>query len=131
MEFTETCQFSALTLNGLRLKVKLGCGEEERQVPQFVRFDVRLRFSSPPRGCFSDNLEETTCYAQLSDQLHQICDQGEYLLIEKLGWKAFVALKRIIAPTSQLWLRVTKEKPPIADPLQDGASFCIGDWAEF
>jgi len=124
------CQFSALTLNGLRLKVRLGCGEEERRVPQYVRFDIRVRFESIPSGCLTDALNETVCYAEISDTLRQVCARREFLLIEKLGWDAFSSLKERLPRGTQLWIRTTKEKPPIAD-LQDGASFCLGDWAEF
>lgn len=124
------CQFSALTLNGLRLKVRLGCQEEERQVPQYVRFDVRLRFASMPGGCLSDKLEETFCYAEISDRIREVCAQREYHLIEKLAWEAFSTLKERLPQSTKLWLRTTKEKPPIED-LEDGASFCLGDWDEF
>lgn len=131
MPSTEPCPFSALTLNGLRLKVRLGCGEEERQIPQFVKFDIRVRFRQLPSGCTSDQLTDTVCYSQVSDKLSEICNRTEYLLIEKLGWDAYQALKEMIPPSVDLWVRLTKEKPPIPYPLEQGASFCVGDWTDF
>lgn len=131
MAFTGRCPFSAITLNGLRLLVRLGCKEEERHIPQYVRFDVKVRFSELPQGCSSDQLEETVCYALLSQKVHEVCDRAEYALIEKLGWEVFRSLKEILPPSCQLWIRVLKEKPPIPEPLNNGASFCLGDWAEF
>ncbi len=120
---------STLALHGLRLEVRLGCHAEERQKPQYVRFDVKVRFTTLPLGCTSDSLSDTVCYAQLSDAIRKICHIQEYRLIEHLGWRAFVALKEIIPQSTQLWLKILKEKPPVAD-LQDGTSFCLGDWNE-
>jgi dihydroneopterin aldolase len=121
--------FSSLALHSLRLKVKLGCGAEERLIPQYVRFDVRLRFSALPQGCFTDRLEETVCYAEMSESVRTVCNRQEYCLIEKLGWDAYSQLKKILPPDVQLWVRVVKEKPPVAD-LEDGTSFTVGDWEQ-
>ncbi len=121
--------FSALSLNNLRLQVKLGYGEEERKNLQFVRFDIRIRFETLPPGCFSDQLQQTVCYAELSEHLTRICLK-EYHLIEHLGWTAFSHLKSHLPKTLKLWIKVTKENPPISN-LQEGASFALGDWNEF
>ena len=118
-----------LALHGLRHTVRLGCTAEERQIPQFVRFHVKIRFPSLPNGCVSDDLHETVCYASLSHALRATCDRQEYQLIEKLGWEAFLAAQKIIPQHALLWLQVIKEKPPVPD-LEGGASFSLGDWVE-
>ncbi len=125
----KACLFSTLSLNSLRLLVRLGCSEQERKIPQFVRFDVRLRLSELPRGCFSDQLEESICYDHLSQVIAEICNRQEYALIEKLGYDAFKALRETVSPQTQLWLLTTKEAPPVQG-LEGGASFSIGDWPE-
>jgi dihydroneopterin aldolase len=109
--------------------VRLGWGDEERSSPQFVAFDVQLRFPALPQGCMSDDLDGTVCYDKLSQAIQHVCSQREFRLIEHLGWSVFQALKGTIPTQVQLWVRVLKEKPPIA-ALQDGASFSIGDWNE-
>ncbi len=121
--------YSALSLNGLRLKVHLGCSEEERRVPQFVRFEILLRFKTPPLGCQTDQLSDTVCYAQISDILRTACE-GEFQLIEKLGWKVFSLLKQTLPKDVQVQMRMIKEKPPISD-LTEGSSFYLSDWEIF
>jgi 7,8-dihydroneopterin aldolase/epimerase/oxygenase len=127
MTFTSITQASALTLNDLRLPVHLGCSVEERKNSQMVRFEVRLRFDRLPQGCLNDQLKDTVCYAKICDQIRNVCQRSEYQLIEKLAWDSFASLKEIIPLQTQLWLKVTKEKPPVSD-LEGGASFSIGDW---
>ncbi len=126
MAFTKQCLSSQLTLHGLRLPVHLGCSAEERLRPQFVRFDVTVRFSSLPEGCETDRLEQTVCYARLSEILSNVCQAREYQLIEKLGWDAFRAVREIIPTQDQLTLNVVKERPPVAS-LEGGASFTISE----
>jgi dihydroneopterin aldolase len=120
---------STLILNGLRQSVRLGCEADERQVPQFVRFDIRIRFESRPLGCVSDNLKDTICYAQLSDCIQKVCRLTEYRLIERLCWDTYVAVKEFLPAGTLLWIKVHKERPPIPYENQ-GTSFILGDWLE-
>ncbi len=129
MVSTDKCLFSSLCLNALELPVKIGCAERERRSPQPVRFDLRLRFAVPPRGCQTDQIEDTPCYAQLSQIIRKISTQNEFQLIEKLGWDVHAALREALPSDCLLSLRVTKIHPPVPD-LLGGASFAIGDWNE-
>ena len=117
---------SSLALRGLRLKVRLGCHADERAIPQSVRFDVQIRFPKLPGGCFSDDLDETICYARISDQIRILCLNHEYRLVEKLGWTVFSTLKENLPPHLKLWIRIIKENPPVAD-LTEGTSFTVSD----
>ena len=127
MAFSAPCKYSTLSLNSLRLKVKLGCQAEERNEPQFVRFDITIRFSELPIGCVTDRLQDTVCYAQISEQVASICKKTEYSLIEKLGFDAFHSIREILPPSIGLLLKIVKEKPPV-EHLEGGASFTLGDW---
>jgi dihydroneopterin aldolase len=75
----------------------------------------------------TDLLEETICYAKLSDEIQKVCNKREYQLIEKLTWDTYISIKATLPKDIQLWLRATKERPPIAH-LEGGSSFSIGDW---
>jgi dihydroneopterin aldolase len=125
MAFTKQCQ-SSLSLNGLRIPVRVGCGPDERAQTQIVRFDLRVDFASLPLGCHTDSLEDTVCYARMSEEIHRVSTRQEYRLIESLGLQTFAALKELLLPNQTLWLKVTKEKPPIPH-LNEGASFVIQD----
>jgi len=118
---------SSISINRLRILVSLGCSAEERQTLQYVSFDVQVRFSEPPRGCITDSLEETVCYAKLCKKIKEVCDRSEYQLIEKLGWDVYQGIKEFLPKDSQLWVRATKEHPPVPQ-LEGGSAFSIGDW---
>jgi len=127
MALPKRCLFSCVSITDLRLKVRLGCGEAERQVPQYVSFDAEVRFRELPSGCFTDRLEETVCYAAMSEKIRALCERGEYHLIEKLGWDVYSAIQEILPETSQLKIKIKKEKPPVPD-LHGGSAFVLGDW---
>ena len=122
---------ATLRLDALKCLVRLGWGEEERSVPQSVHFWLQIRFApgSVPAACRSDDLNGTICYASLSDRLVRLCADREFRLIEHLGWAAFETLKPLLPDGALLWLRVQKDKPPIAD-LEGGASFSVGEWEQ-
>lgn len=129
MASTEPCLHSSIGLRRLRFAVKLGWGEEERKTPQFVFFDIQLRFPALPKGCITDELNETVCYGEMSGVVRQICQQGEFRLIEHLGYRVYSAVKEFIPPRHLLWVKITKEKPPVPE-LLDGSTFSLGDWVE-
>jgi dihydroneopterin aldolase len=123
------CPFSSLSLDRFQQKVRLGWGEEERRIAQDVSFDIRIRFNTIPKGCVSDQLNETICYKELSDQIREVCQKREYRLIENLGWTVFEKLKGSLPDQVQLFVRAIKEKPPIPD-LKGSAHFCVSDWLD-
>lgn len=129
MAFNEICQFSELSLNHFKTQVHLGCSDDERCIRQTVYFDVKVKFPKLPLGVLNDRLEDTVCYAALSDRISKVCEKTEFHLIEKLGGDVFSSLRELVPPQVKLRIQVTKEKPPI-DNLLGGASFCLGDWDE-
>ena len=118
---------SALGIDGLRLQCRLGCTADERAIPKTVHFNVRIRFAEMPRGCQTDRLEDTLCYAEISGILKRVTESREFSLIESLAYDAFQALKKDLPIPQPLWLEVVKEKPPIPE-LRDGSRFSLGDW---
>lgn len=116
-----------LSLQQLRILVRLGCSAEERLVPQYVSFDVQIRFYTPPEGCFTDALEQTVCYAELSQTIKSVCERQEYQLIEKLGWDVYTAVRNFLPQPCLLRVSANKEHPPVAH-LEGGATFTVSDW---
>ncbi len=127
MSYNTACQVQIITLNNLRTQVRIGCEREEREVPQFVRFDIQVRLAELPKGCFTDQITDTVCYFETAQRVFEVCRRAEYGLIEKLAWDVFAALKEFLPAPHQLGLRVTKEKPPVPG-LEGGASIYLGDW---
>jgi dihydroneopterin aldolase len=75
---------STLTLNQLTLMVRLGWGQEEREVPQKVCLDLSIHFPILPKGCVTDELSDTHCYATLAKDLKKFCEKRSFKLLEHL-----------------------------------------------
>jgi dihydroneopterin aldolase len=116
-----------LEFKGARLAVRLGCGAEERAAPQDVDLDVAVRFAELPPACESDKLEDTVCYADLIAAARARVAGREFHLVERLAHELFAALRPLVPPRAELWLRVTKVRPPVAD-LAGGVAFSLGDF---
>ena len=118
---------SLLEFRGARLSVHLGCGAEERALPQPVDLDVSVRFAELPAACESDKLEDTICYADLIEAARARVAGREFKLVERLAHELLGALRPLVPPGAELWLRVTKRQPPV-DGLAGGVSFALGDF---
>jgi dihydroneopterin aldolase len=116
-----------LELRGARLSVRLGCGPDERALPQAVDLDLAVRFAEAPPACESDKLEDTVCYAELVELARAFVRGREFRLLERLARELFAELRPLVPPGAELWLRVTKLHPPIAE-LSSGVSFALGDF---
>jgi len=116
-----------LELGGARLAVRLGCGTEERAQPQAVDLDLAVRFAEPPAACETDKLEDTVCYGELVELARAFVCGREFKLLERLARDLFAELRPLVPPGAELWLRVTKLRPPIAE-LARGVSFALGDF---
>ena len=118
---------SLLEFRGARLSVRLGCGAEERALPQPVDLDVSVRFAEPPAACASDDLGDTVCYADLIEAARGFVANREFKLVEHLAHELHRVLRPLVPPKADLWLRVTKLHPPVPD-LLGGVSFALGDF---
>lgn len=117
---------AVLSLEGVRLEVRLGAGEEERARPQPVELDVEIHFDRPPGACRTDRIEDTICYAQLVEAARELVVGHEFRSIERLGAALHERLRQELSEGARLWIEVTKLAPPI-EGLRGGARFVLGD----
>ncbi len=117
---------SVLEFSRARLRICIGCTAEERAVPQDVDLDVAIRFAAPPRACETDQLTDTVNYSDLIMAARDLCAKREFKLVERLAAELHAKLLAELPPDAELWLRVTKLRPPVED-LHGGVSFSIGD----
>ncbi len=117
-----------LILEKLNLAVKLGYSAEERSQPQWVSVKIKLSFPHLPAACIDDNLNNTLCYASLSEALQRFCDERSFKLIEALAYQLYQFLKNktfeIMQERIAIFLYISKN-PQL--PNLEQASFSIGD----
>lgn len=116
---------TTLSLRGLKLSVSLGWSAEERLQKQNVMLDIMVRFQEPPKACETDQLNDTSCYAELISILKQYIAEKKFKLIEHLSKDLYDTVKSLLPTTSLVTLRITKQ-PSIPD-LSQGVAFCYGD----
>ncbi|MCJ8276249.1 MAG: dihydroneopterin aldolase [Bdellovibrionales bacterium] len=118
--------YSVLEIPGFTRQVRLGCMADERSVPQGVDFQIKIGFHETLVAEGSDELEDTVCYAQLSEKVSHLVEANEYKLIEKLARDVFMEVQSMLPQNATLQVRVHKLKPPI-DILTQGVYYTMGD----
>jgi FolB domain-containing protein len=111
-----------LEIRDYSVPVRLGCTEEERRIPQEVRFNIDLRFSSLPEACKNDALEDTVCYAEICIAVKQAATIKPFQTVEHLQHSVSEALRRKLRAEIQFRLRIHKVRPPV-DGLLGGVFF--------
>ena len=115
---------SELSIRGISLPIRIGCGPGERLSPQPVEIDITIRFVTPPRGMETDRLEDTVCYDELVSAIKGVAVDREFSLIEHLANEILTSLRRLVAPGDGLRLTVRKVAPPIPE-ITKGAEFTV------
>jgi dihydroneopterin aldolase len=120
--------FHSLKISELSIQVHLGCGLPERSKLQEIRVSIELQFHSAPVAEQSDRLEDTLCYAQLSEAFRKHCESREFALIEKLTADLFQITRQLTGTSARASVTVHKVAPPVAG-LIGGATYRIADFA--
>ena len=76
---------SILEIKQLRLKLAIGFSDEERAKLQDVEFNITINFSDLPKACNSDQINNTLCYDQLTQEIKKFCVNNKFHLIEHLS----------------------------------------------
>ena len=105
--------------------VHLGCSPEERKYKQEVLFSVNIKFTSPPKGEVTDQLNDTICYANICSLIDELTSTKHFQLVESLCLTLLSNLKKII-PDDFITVQCHKVKPPIPH-LNGGVKYvCSG-----
>jgi FolB domain-containing protein len=120
---------NCLTINKIRLSVKLGCEKEERKNPQAVDVDIKFFFPALTTANLKDK-GEFLCYDKISNKIKDVCEKREFRLIEYLGTEIYHMIRKDINPDIKIVTKVTKIGLPVAFIL-GGASFLYTDLPPF
>lgn len=116
----------SLEVPAIRLDVRLGCQADERAVPQGVEIALRIRFADLPAACWTDDLADTVCYAELAAALREHCATREFRLVERLALELAGVVRARLPEGARLTLTAVKLAPPVAE-LVRGVRFTIDD----
>ena len=115
-----------LDIEAIRLQVRLGCMPEERAVPQAVEVKLTIRFATLPAACWTDELADTVCYAELAQLAREHCAGREFRLIERLALELHGLVRARLPKGARLALTVAKLAPPVPE-LERGVRFTIDE----
>ncbi len=112
-----------LKLKNVVINAYLGVYDFEQQTAQEVLLDLCVAYHQIPKGCFSDQLEDTVCYADINALLIQTALKKRYQLIEHLAYTLLHAVVDMLKEYSvDIYLELHK-KPPLDNVSV--ASFCV------
>ncbi len=116
-----------IALERLRTEISIGCYAEEMKKRQIIEISLKILFPTPPIACESDRLEDTICYAKISDLILQKCSQQHWHTIEYLGHNLYQMLIEFLPDDCDLCISIHKSPPILA--LEGGAYFIYGNLA--
>lgn len=119
---------SAIRIEELILAARLGCSEAERSKTQEVRVSVEIRFLKYPKGALTDSLNDTICYATISELIKRHCESREFHLVERMGHEIYGLVQERVGSAAHLGVSVHKVHPPV-ESLHGGVVFRCGDFA--
>ncbi len=108
---------NSLTIRSIKQKARVGCTEEERTWPQFLRFDITLHLDMS-RCMVSDNLKDTVDYMLVLDVLNRVCEEREWKLIEKMCADIGNAILEECPQLSAVTMRTLKNIAEHADGVE-------------
>lgn len=103
---------TSLLIKELELSVFLGWPDKERMQEQKVLLDIDIWFPQPPVACETDRLDDTVCYADLIEMIHQQTKNRKFHLIEYLAAEIHKMIKPLLPENSRMIVRIIK-KPEI------------------
>lgn len=97
-----------LKVEDLELQVYLGWTEHERKKTQPVILSIEFIFDQLPAAVFSDNLQDTICYAEIEQMLRKKIAHQKFNLIEYLGQECYTLIQSMLPPSLSFKISLTK-----------------------
>ena len=104
---------SAISLDDMLLKVKLGLTDREKDIPQDIKISFKLFFPDAPKACESDNINDTICYYEIFKAIKEHCAQNSYRLLEYLCHQLYKEIRKMADSSIKIWIKIEKCNPPI------------------
>ena len=111
-----------LKIEPFRIWIRLGCMPSEQAQLQPVDIEVELNFHEMPKGCVTDNLDDTVCYADFCKVSKELCERKNFALIEHLAHDLHKEFEKIVKGRAEISVVVHKLNPPV-DGFANGVIF--------
>ena len=105
-----------IELRALRCSAIVGVLAEERERPQPLVFDLDLERPFEA-AAFSDDITETTNYAQVLELTTRVATEGRYLLLETLAYRVAYEILAIDPEIRSVTVAVRKVRPPVSEDV--------------
>jgi dihydroneopterin aldolase len=107
-----------LAISGLEVFAHHGILDEEKELGQVFRFDLRLTLSDCPAQ-ESDDMAGTVDYAAVADQVAETATAASYDLLERLASVTADVLLEHFPRVESLELTIAKPAAPMLHPVDD------------
>ncbi len=106
-----------LIITGIKQNARVGCSAEERGWPQFLMIDLVLELNME-KCIASDDLHDTVDYVMILNKVRGLCDEREWILLEKMCADISSELLKESLLLSSVTTRVGKNISAIAEGVQ-------------
>jgi FolB domain-containing protein len=125
-----------LNINNFKTELILGNNSEEKCLRRPVVIKIGLRFEQSDSlgcpACFSDDLNDTICYAALTGMLSEKLEQSQFNLAERAAQYIYDEILDFIKKSGlaeRATIRVVLIKPnPLGAENPESISFICSDW---
>ncbi len=106
----------AIELRELRLSASIGVSSEERHHAQPISIDIEIERPFEA-AAFSDDLAETTNYAEVLTLASRLATQGNFLLLETLACRVANEVLAFDEAITSVTVSVRKLHPPVPEDV--------------
>ncbi len=118
---------SYLEISGLTIDTIIGCYDYEKEAKQTIEIDIVIEFSSCPKICQTDNIDDGVCYDSMIKNIENYCENNKHNTIENLSYSIAQLIKNNIniekENISSISVKI-KKNPLKIENLKNGAIFC-------
>ena len=105
-----------IEIRGLRCSAVVGVLAEERDRAQPLVFDIDL-VRAFEEAAINDDIAETTNYADVLSLTIKVATEGQYLLLETLGYRVAYEVLALDPEIESVTVAVSKLRPPVVEDV--------------
>lgn len=117
---------SIVSLNDMKVSMSIGLSDDERSEKQDIILSFKLFYTTPPKACETDEIEDTNCYYKIYQIADNYCSNNSVKLLEYLCYQLYKLIRNVTDDDIKIWVKAEKCRPPI-DNFAGTSSFEFSD----